>query len=149
LTDASNQFNFTSNLIQYSPSPVTPAGNIDFVGSSGFTTSFASPITLASYNQTFDLLRLYSLALNGATYNVTMSTVGSNIVINTYSSNNIQYTVTRGNGTQTFQVASTPTSVTIDGGTPQTLPSSNWNYTNGTVTVTGATQTVTISLPST
>ena len=144
LTDSLNQFSFTSNLTPFSPSPITPAGNIDFVGSSGFTTSFATPITLASYNQTFDLLRFYNLALNGATYNVTMSTVGSNIVISTYNSTSIQYTVSGGNGTQTFFATSSPTSVTFDN-TTQTTPGTNWSYQNGTVTVTGATQKVTIN----
>jgi hypothetical protein len=161
LTDSSNQFNFTSTLLPYSPNPVPIQSGTDFLGASGFSTSFSSQITLspvmqniagnfqpnsqASYNQTGDLLRFYDLTFNGVTSNLTLSTVGSNIVISNYNATSIAYSVNGGSGTQTFMVNAQPTSITIDG-TTQPPPGVNWTYQNGVVTVTGATQSVTINL---
>ncbi len=144
LTDPLDQFSFTSNLTAYSPSTVTSA---DFLGSSGFMTTFAgpTPVTMTSYNQTGDLLRFYDLTFNGVTSNMTMSTVGANITINSYNSTTISYNVNSGSGTQTFAVNSQLLSVTVDG-TTTTSPNSNWSYLNGVVTVTGATNKVTINL---
>jgi peptidoglycan hydrolase CwlO-like protein len=168
LTDLSNQFNFTSNLIPYSPTPVSLQSGTDFLGASGFSTSFSSSITLSpvmqniqgmfqpdsqvGYNQTGDLLGFYNFTFNGYTSNFTVSTVGANIVINTLNANTISYTVDGDsggvNGVQTF-LLNMPASVTVDGGTAETSPGTNWTYLNGVLTVTGATQSVAINLPNT
>ncbi|MGA2681110.1 MAG: metallophosphoesterase [Candidatus Bathyarchaeia archaeon] len=143
LTDRLDQFRFTTNLTAYAPSPVGSISAV-FWGSSGFSTNFATPITLTGYNQTGDLLRFYNLTFNGVTSNLTISSVGANMVINNYNSTGISYTVNGGVGTQTFLTNALPTSVIVDNAT-QTPPGNNWNYQNGTVTVTGATQSVTIN----
>ncbi|MGA2523591.1 MAG: hypothetical protein ABSF65_05495 [Candidatus Bathyarchaeia archaeon] len=98
----------------------------------------------ACYNQTGDLLSFYNLTFNGVTSNVTLSSVGSNIVISNYNSTSITYSVNGGIGIQTFLTNALPTSVTVDN-TSQTTQGDNWTYQNGTVTVIGATQSVTIN----
>ena len=144
LTDSADQFSFTTNLTAYSAPLVSLAGGTKFDGASGYTTSFANPITLAAYNQTGDLLRFYNLTLNGVTSNVTVSTVGANLTINSYSTASINCTVS-GNGTETFLTNVNPTTVTIDDSLAS--PSSGkWSYSNGTVTVTGASTSIIISL---
>jgi hypothetical protein len=145
LTDQTNQFSFTSNITAYSPLTASVASGTPFLGASGFSTSFVSPITLAGYNQTGDLLRFYNLTLNGVISNLTLSSVGVNIVINNYNSTSISYSVSGGTGTQTFLVNTQPTSVTVDG-TTQTSQGNNWSYLSGIVIVTGATKSVTINL---
>lgn len=145
LTDSSDEFSFTSNLTAYSPSTVSFPSGTNFWGASGFSTSFANPITLTSYNQTGDLLRFYNLTFNGLTSNLTMSSVGSNIVISSYNSTSITYAVGGGNSTQTFLTNVIPTSVTVDGNPPETSQGTHWNYINGVITVTGATTSVTIN----
>ncbi len=144
LTDQPNQFSFTSNLTAYSPQTVSLAGGTSFLGSSGFNTTFANPITLAAYNQTGNLLRFYNLTLNGYTSNLTVSSVGANIVIGNSNSTSLSYTVNAGGGTQTFLLNTQPTSVIIDGAS--VANGHGWSYLNGVVTVTGATKSVTVNL---
>ena len=141
ISDSWNQFTFGSNLTLYSPSAISLAGDTDFLGASGFATRFAAPITLAAYNQTGDLLRFTNLTLNGATSNVTLSSVGADITVTGYNATSITYTV-GGVGAQTFHVNTAPTSVIIDGAPAQ--PPNGWSYSNGVVTVTGAAKSVTI-----
>lgn len=141
LIDQINQFTFTSKMIAYSPQITNLESSTPFLGASGFSTSFSNPITLASYNQTGDLLRFYNLTLNDFTSNLTESSVGASISINTLDSSSISYTVSGGGGTQAFLVDTQPTSVNIDG--TQTLI--GWTYSNGVVTVTNATKAVTIN----
>lgn len=143
ISDPWNQFTFKSTLTPYSPTTVSIEGNTDFLGASGFATRFATPITLAAYNQTGDLLRFYNLTLNGATSNVTLSAVGADITVTGYNATSITYTVGGGVGTQTFFVNTAPTSVNIDGTPAQ--PLHGWTYSNGVVTVTDAANSVIIS----
>ncbi len=144
LTDEYNQFSFTSNLTAYKPITLSLASDTPFVGASGFTSSFTSPITLVDYNQTFDLLRFMNLTFGGFMSNLTMSSVGVNLIINNYTSTSVSYTVNSGGGTQTFLLNTQPTSVIIDGAS--IAIGHGWSYLNGVVTVTGATKSVTINL---
>jgi hypothetical protein len=76
--------------------------------------------------------------LNGVTSNFKVTAIVANIVISNYDPNSsISYAVS-GFGSQTFSVNKPPASVDIDG--KQT--SIGWSYSNGEITVTGATSSV-------
>jgi hypothetical protein len=86
------------------------------------------------------------LALNGITSNFTVTAVGANIVISNYNSTGeISYTVSGSGGSQAFLVNTAPVSVYINGNTTPAPIGDGWTYSNGEVTVTGATSQVTIN----
>ena len=147
LLDAANQFNFSTHLIQYNPnitSNITIPAGTDFVGSSGYSISFAAPATLQTYSQYGDQLTFTGLTLNNATSSFTASALGTNITVVNVNSALISYTVS-GNGTQTFSANTAPTSVDIDG--VAATSGDGWNYSaaNAQVTVTAATSKVDIN----
>ncbi|MGD0203015.1 MAG: metallophosphoesterase [Candidatus Bathyarchaeia archaeon] len=138
LTDPADQFSFSTNLTSYSPSTVSIAANTNFWGANDHSLSFANSTTLNGFSQYGTALTFNNLTLNGVTSNFTVTAIGANIVISSYNSNSsISYAVS-GSGNQTFSVNKPPTSVDIDG--KQT--SKGWSYSNGEITVTGATSSV-------
>jgi len=146
LLDAANQFNFSTHLLQYNPnlSNITIPASTDFVGSSGYSVSFAAPATLQTYSQYGDQLTFTGLTLNNATSSFTASALGANITVENANSALISYTVS-GNGTQTFSANTAPTSVDIDG--VVATNGDGWSYSaaNAQVTVTAATAKVDIN----
>jgi hypothetical protein len=146
LLDAANQFNFSTHLLQYNPnlSNITIPASTDFVGSSGYSVSFAAPAILQTYSQYGDQLTFTGLTLNNATSSFTASALGANITVENANSALISYTVS-GNGTQTFSANTAPTSVDIDG--VVATNGDGWSYSaaNAQVTVTAATAKVDIN----
>ena len=141
LTDTLNQFSFSPNLQTYSPSTVTISSSTHFWGSSGYNTAFSAAATLNSFSQYGDAITFNDLTLNGVTSNFTVTTNGANMVISSYDLNGwINYTVT-GSGSQTFSVNKTPVSVYIN----DLQTSNGWSYSNGAVTVTGASSSVALT----
>jgi hypothetical protein len=138
LTDSLDQFSFSTHLTPYSPSTVSIAANTNFWGANDKSVSFANSTTLTGFSQYGDVLTFNNLTLNGVTSNFTVTAIGANIVISSYNPNSgISYAVS-GSGSQTFSVNKPPTSVDIDG----TQTSTGWSYSNGEITVTGATSSV-------
>jgi len=138
LTDPEDQFSFSTNLTPYSSSTVSIAANTTFWGANDHSVSFNNSTTLNGFSQYGDALTFNNLTLNGVTSNFTVTAIDANIVISSYNSNSsISYAVS-GSGNQTFSVNKSPASVDIDG-----IPASTgWSYSNGEITVTGATSSV-------
>jgi hypothetical protein len=138
LTAPKDQFSFSTNLAAYSFPTVSIAAKTTFWEANDHSVSFANSTTLKGFSQYGDALTFNNLTLNGVTSNFTVTAIGSNIVINSYNLNSsISYAVS-GSGSQTFSVNKPPTSVDIDG-----VPASTgWSYSNGEITVTGATSSV-------
>ena len=143
LTDPKDQFSFSTNLTAYSAPTVNIAANTNFWEANDHSVSFSNSITLNGFSQYGDALTFSNLTLNGVTSNFAVTAIGANIVISSYNSNSsISYTVS-GSGSQTFSVNKQPESVDIDD-----IPASNgWSYSNGDITVTGATSSVVINFP--
>ena len=158
LTDPANQFTFAPNLIAYSPSlsPLSITKGTYFLGASGYSVSFATSASLQSFSQFGDTLTFNGLTLNGLTLNFTVTVDNASILINTYNSTMISYTVSGGGGTQIWSIAAQPASVYFGN---VLAPSNDWAYSStvttetsttswstGEVTITGATSSVTINL---
>ncbi len=156
LTDPTNQFSFPATLTPNTPSKASiPVGD-DFLGSDGYSVSFANSSTLQSFTQYGNTLTFNGLTMNGATSNFTVTAVGADVVITNYNATQIAYTVSGSGGSQMFSAATEPSSVIIDG-TPAAL-GDGWSYSSsqvtptgyaststGEVTVTGAASSVTIN----
>ncbi len=140
INDPKDQFSFSTNLTSYSPSTVSIATNTNFLEANDHGVSFAKSITLNAFSQNGDALTFNNLTLNGATSSFTVTALSTNIVINNYDSNSINYAVS-GSGSQTFSVNESPASVDING----TPTSTGWVYSNGEIAVTGATTSVAIN----
>jgi len=139
LTDPPNQFTFSPNLTAYSPLNATIASGTDFLGASAYSMSFASSATLQSFTQYGDTLTFNGLTMNGVTSNFTVTSVGANIVINSFPPNTgvISYTVSGSGGSQMFSVptATHQVSVEFNGAS---APPSDWSYSPNVITETGA-----------
>jgi hypothetical protein len=142
LTDPKDQFNFSTDLTAYSPSNASIAANTNFRGANGNSVSFSNSITLNGFSQYGNALTFKNLSLNGVTSNFTVTAINANIVISNFNPNSsISYTVS-GSGSQTFTVNKPPTTVDINGNQPS---GSGWSYSNGEITVTGATSSAVIN----
>jgi hypothetical protein len=138
LTDPADQFSFSTSLTAYSFSTVSTAANTNFWVANDHSVSFNYSTTLNGFSQYGDALTFENLTLNGVTSNFTVTAIGANIVISNYDPNSIISYAVSGFGSQTFSVNKSPTSVDIDG-----IPASTgWSYSNGEITVTGATSSV-------
>ncbi|MGA2384995.1 MAG: metallophosphoesterase [Candidatus Bathyarchaeia archaeon] len=145
ITDPMDQFNFSTSLKAYSPSTVSIPSGTEFLGSSGYSVSFATSTTLAHFSQNGYTLRFNDLTLNGFTSNLTATAVGADIVVTNYNPDKVlSYMVSQSGGTQTFSVNAAPSSVVIDGSPAKS--GDGWSYSKGEVTVTGAASSVTINL---
>ena len=143
LTDYKDQFSFSTNLTAYSSSTVSIAANTTFLGANRNSVSFNNSITLNGFSQYGDALTFNNLTLNGVTSHFTVTALGANIVISNYDpKSGINYTVS-GRGKQTFSVNKLPASVDIDGALASN--GNGWSYSNGEITVTGATSSVVIN----
>jgi hypothetical protein len=144
IDDPSDEFSFSTSLAAYSPTNASIPMGTSFRGASGYSVSLGAAATLQSFSQYGDALTFNGLTMNGAVSNFTVTSVGANIVINSFNATQIAYTVSGGGGSQAFTVKTAPTSVEIDGAV--VASGDGWNYLNGEVTVTGATASVTINL---
>jgi len=140
LTDPTNQFTFSPNLTAYSPLNATIPSGTDFLGASAYSVSFATSATLQSFTQYGDTLTFNGLTMNAVTSNFTVTSVGANIVINSFPSNTgvISYTVSGSGGSQMFSVptATSQVSVEFNGAS---APPSDWSYSPNVITETSAT----------
>jgi calcineurin-like phosphoesterase family protein len=140
LTDQKDQFSFTTDITAYSPSTVSIAANTNFWGANDKSVSFTNTATMSGFSQNGTELTFKNLTLNGVSSNFTVTTLNANIQISNYNpDSSISYTVS-GMGSQTFTVNKPAASVYIDG--KKTLNGSGWSYSNGEITVTGATSSV-------
>jgi hypothetical protein len=143
LTDSWDQFSFSASLIPYSPANSSIVANTPFLGAIGNSVSFDSLITINGFSQNGDVLTFSNLTLNEVTSNFTVTSVGADMVINYFNLNSsISYTVD-GSGSQTLSLVNLPSSVYIDGSSP--LNENGWSYSDGEITVTGATSSAVIN----
>ncbi|MGA2386289.1 MAG: metallophosphoesterase [Candidatus Bathyarchaeia archaeon] len=134
LTDPQDQFTFYPALNAYSPSNATVPTSNSFLGSSGYSVGFGSAATLQGFSQYGDTLTFNGLIMNGVTSNFTVTSVGSNIVINSINATQIKYTVLGTGGYQMFSAASAPKSVQFNG---SPAAPTNWTYSATMITTTG------------
>lgn len=106
----------------------------------GVSATYTSPAINNGYNVSFT-----DLSVAGASaVSTTITLVASNITLSSFdSSGSLTYVVTGGLGSQSFTLASKPSSVTVDGSV--VAEGSGWSYSGGSLTVTGASSSVVAS----